>query len=332
MLIYAEKIAEETMVGQARRAAKKAAETLGYSEEVSERAALVATELGTNLHKHTNGLGGQLLIQQTRLGSVSYLDFWALDNGPGIANVGLAMRDGYSTTGTYGGGLGGLQRLALEFDLFSSPGMGTAIFARVGPDGARPSEEWLIGALEVPIKGETVCGDGWAVNARGDALTLLVVDGLGHGPLAHEAADEAKREFGRHPAVTPAEALKYIHGSLHKTRGAAVAVAHWDPSRNALAYGGIGNISASLVVPGKSQQMVSMNGIAGHEARRVQIFDYEAPADALVVMHSDGINTRWELKNYPGLLLKHPGLIAGVIFRDASRGRDDATVLVARKR
>lgn len=332
MLIYAGKVSEETKVGEARRAAKRAAESLGFNTELSERAALVATELGTNLYKHTNGAGGDLLIQITALGAASYLDFWALDQGPGIANVGLAMRDGFSTSGTYGSGLGGLQRQGVEFDLFSAPGRGTAVFARVGEASSNPGGEWCVGSLEVPVKNETVCGDGWSLKSAPGALVLLVADGLGHGPAAHEAAEEAKRVFRESAGTAPTELLSAIHRALHKTRGAAVAVASWDHARACIEYAGIGNIAGSVHVPEKTTQMVSLNGIAGHEARRVHAFDYDVPAGALVVMHSDGINTRWNLRDYPGLMLKHPALIAGVLYRDACRGRDDATVLVVRKR
>ncbi|SAK57010.1 hypothetical protein AWB76_02388 [Caballeronia temeraria] len=49
-------------------------------------------------------------------------------------------------------------------------------------------------------------------------------------------------------------------------------------------------------------------------------------------MHSDGLNTRWELSRYPGLSMRHPSLIAAVLYRDHARGDDDVTVLVARER
>jgi hypothetical protein len=76
--------------------------------------------------------------------------------------------------------------------------------------------------------------------------------------------------------------------------------------------------------------LVSHNGTIGVEVRRLQQFDYESPAEALLVMHSDGLQSRWSLEAYPGIMHRHPALIAGVLYRDYSRQRDDLTVCVVR--
>lgn len=62
--------------------------------------------------------------------------------------------------------------------------------------------------------------------------------------------------------------------------------------------------------------------------RRRQAFTYPWSPDAVVVLHSDGLRTRWRLDAYPGLARRHPSLIAGVLYRDFARRRDDVTVLV----
>jgi len=56
------------------------------------------------------------------------------------------------------------------------------------------------------------------------------------------------------------------------------------------------------------------------------------PAGALLIMHSDGLGTHWDLATYPGLAARHPGLIAAVLYRDYDRGRDDVSVVVIRNR
>jgi len=53
--------------------------------------------------------------------------------------------------------------------------------------------------------------------------------------------------------------------------------------------------------------------------------------DAMLIMHSDGIGTRWDLERYPGLPQRHPALIAAVLYRDHARGRDDAGIVVAQR-
>jgi hypothetical protein len=78
------------------------------------------------------------------------------------------------------------------------------------------------------------------------------------------------------------------------------------------------------------RHLVSHSGIVGHAARRAQLFDVPYPPDALVVLHSDGLTSRWDLARYPGLAMRHPALVAAVLYRDFSRGSDDVTVFVAR--
>jgi hypothetical protein len=70
--------------------------------------------------------------------------------------------------------------------------------------------------------------------------------------------------------------------------------------------------------------MVSHNGTAGHVAPRIREFVYDFTVDPLVILHSDGLTSRWDLAAYPGLAMQHPSLVAGVLLRDHRRGRDDA--------
>jgi hypothetical protein len=76
--------------------------------------------------------------------------------------------------------------------------------------------------------------------------------------------------------------------------------------------------------------MVSMNGTVGHSVAKFQQFSYPWERGSLLIMHSDGIATRWNVEQYSGLASSHTALIAAVLYRDFSRGRDDATVLVSR--
>jgi hypothetical protein len=130
--------------------------------------------------------------------------------------------------------------------------------------------------------------------------------------------------------VAPAARLQCIHAALRNTRGAAVAVAEVDPRRDTVRFCGVGNVSGAAVSDQGTRTMVSQNGTVGHEMRKVSEFSYPWPAHALLVLHSDGLSTHWSLDGYPGLSRRHPSLIAGVLYRDFKRGRDDVTVVVAR--
>jgi hypothetical protein len=186
-----------------------------------------------------------------------------------------------------------------------------------------------VGVVRVPKRGEEACGDDWSfvVDEKGRGV-LTVADGLGHGLAAAEAATRAVAIGAERATDAPAMVVSSIHGGLRSTRGAAVAVAELNGS--AVRFAGLGNISASIVSPDDSRSLVSHNGIAGHEMRKIQEFAYEWSPGSLLVMHSDGVSSRWDLKRYPGLISRDPSVVAGVLYRDFSRGRDDALVVVVR--
>jgi hypothetical protein len=250
-----------------------------------------------------------------------------------MSDVAASLRDGHSTAGSPGTGLGALSRQSDEFELFTVPGRGTVVlcrvWARTPPAEAVPPLR--VGALSVPKPGQVVCGDRWAV-ADGSGRTLaMVADGLGHGPEASAAAAEASRVFLAHAGDPPAQILERMHAALRPTRGAAVAVAEVSTAAGVVRFAGVGNISASILTPGRSQSLVSHNGIVGHEMRKVHQFEYPWPRSGLLVMHSDGLTARWDLSRYPGLLVRDPAVVAAVLHRDYARGTDDATVLAARE-
>jgi hypothetical protein len=188
------------------------------------------------------------------------------------------------------------------------------------------------GAVSVPLRGETRSGDTWAQHAKAPFERVMVADGLGHGILAAEAADEAASILEESQAGTLPELMNSMHNALRKTRGAAVALAEFDTTRRVIRYVGVGNISATILHAGTTRSLVSQNGIVGHEARKIQEFQYPWPEGATLVMNSDGLTSRWDVAKYPGLAHRHPSLLAGALWRDFTRGRDDATVLVVREK
>jgi anti-sigma regulatory factor (Ser/Thr protein kinase) len=318
-------IAEPSQVGEARRQILRLAAAAGLDATQQGRLALVVNELGTNLVKH--GDGGQL-IARTPDGS-PVIELLALDRGVGMASVAECFRDGYSTAGSPGTGLGAVQRLAGLVDVYSTRPGGTAILARVGDAGPARLD---LGAVCVPKSGEEVCGDAWAVAAEQECPAVMVVDGLGHGLGAADAARLAVTAFEAAPDLPPAAQVGAVHDALRGSRGAAVAVARIDGARGVVTFAGVGNVAGVVVTAGVGRHLVSSNGTAGHAVARINEFSYPWADDALLVMHSDGLGSRWQIDRYPGLPARHPALVAGVLYRDWSRGRDDVTVVAARLR
>ena len=70
--------------------------------------------------------------------------------------------------------------------------------------------------------------------------------------------------------------------------------------------------------------------MVGHLVLRVQSLAANCPSGSFVVLHSDGLKSRWDLSLYPGLSVRHPALIAAVLYRDFARDHDDVTVFVVR--
>jgi anti-sigma regulatory factor (Ser/Thr protein kinase)/serine/threonine protein phosphatase PrpC len=331
-------VEDTSQVGEVRRTAASLAGEVGLNETQRGKLALVVTEVATNLARHARR--GRILLSEVG-DPPSGVEVLALDEGPGIPNVARAMEDGFSSAGTAGKGLGAVRRMADEFDLYSRPGdgagAGTVLFARVwssagGAPPAGPGGRLQAGVACVALRGERVCGDAWVVLPQRDRTLVAVVDGLGHGPEAAVAASEAVRVIRESADASPSQLLQLSHAALRPTRGAAMAVAAIQPGRRAVAFAGVGNVAAAVHVGTTARSLASHNGTVGHATRTIQEFSYDWAEGATLVMHSDGINSRWRLDAYPGIVRYHPVVLAAVLFRDAARGRDDATVLVVRDR
>jgi len=329
--------------GEVRRAAVQVARQLGFDEVATGRVALVATELGSNLVKHARE--GRMLLAPVQANDGAWMvELISLDSGPGIADVRACLEDGFSTGGTAGTGIGAVRRLAASFDLFSQPPGGTVILARVAAAApavaaAAPADPapvaangCLVGAVALCAPGETVCGDAWRASSDASRAAVMVADGLGHGPHAAEASETATAVFGDDPFGLPSQVLGRVHPALKATRGAAVALARIDLEDESIVFAGVGNVSARIITGVEDRTLVSQNGTAGLQIRSVQDVRHAWTAHSLLVMHSDGIAGRWSLAEVPTLLQQHPVVVAAWLLNNHGRARDDATVVVVRRR
>lgn len=325
-------IGEPSELAAARRGACALAVSLGFDETATGALAIAVTEAGTNIAKYASS--GEILVRKAvRFDGAWGIEILAIDAGPGIASLAQSMRDGVSTSGTYGIGLGTMRRLADRFDIYTAPGQGTAIcmtFWREPESG--PALAYDIGVVCLPIASETVCGDAWAVRQDAQGIVALLADGLGHGPTAATASEAATMALANGGVRGAGSILRDAHQALQGTRGAAVGVARLDSAAGKASFAGVGNIAGCVLDRGATRHLVSHNGIVGSNMRKVQEFDNPWSAGMLMIMHSDGIKTRWDLDRYPGLETLHPALIAAVLYRDFKRGNDDVTVLVCRER
>ena len=298
---------DASRVGEARRLAAELSTRLGFDATVAGRLAVAVNELGNNLVRYAQG--GRLLLAAREVSGNLAIELLSIDDGPGMDDLQACLRDGHSTGGSAGQGLGAVSRLADDFDIHTSPGQGSLILARPG---------------------ESVSGDGWGVAVHDGRADVVVVDGLGHGPDAAHAATAALTAFDATHGGAPGAYVERAHGALRGTRGAAVAAYRIDAGANRIRFAGAGNILGRVISGIGDRTMISQSGTAGIQVRSVQEQELDWPAHALVVVHSDGIQSRWQLDD-PTLLQRDPAIVAAFVLWKFCRGRDDATAVVIRR-
>lgn len=312
----------------------RAAEGIGFGTEKIGRIDIVINELASNLIKYGQRKR-ELLWKTFSWEQEQGIEILAIDGGPGILNPVRALQDGYSTSGTAGEGLGAIQRLADTFDIYSQVGQGTVVlvrlFARDQAKGA--GREFVVAGISIAKSGEKLCGDGYYIDysAAQQRYRILILDGLGHGPEAYAAAQSAIKEYLKIESKEQGEVLRQIHEGIKKTRGAVAMALRFDFKEQAISFCGVGNISGRLVGYENTKALSSFNGIVGHviSARlHEQLMPWER--GKLLVVHSDGITTRWDLSKYQHLQKHDPAVIAACLYRDFNRGTDDVTVVVSK--
>jgi anti-sigma regulatory factor (Ser/Thr protein kinase) len=324
-------IEDSSQTSQARRAALEMAGRMGLGEIQAGQVGIVVTEICTNILKHAGR--GEILLRVTGDDSdgPTDLEVLALDRGPGMRDLERCLTDGYTTGSSPGQGMGAIRRLSTQSDFYSSPEEGTAILARWSPSAELRGDRLRIGAVNVPKKGQEVCGDSWGIEQNDEISLILVADGLGHGYEAHEASQEAVRMLRNNPNASAGNLLELTHSALRSFRGAAVAIARIDRILRQVKFAGAGNVMAQIYAGARPvQHLVSVNGTAGHQWSRLREFTYPWPEDGMLILFSDGLASGTGLQARAGLALCDPSIIAGVLYRDFARGIDDATVVVAK--
>jgi anti-sigma regulatory factor (Ser/Thr protein kinase) len=319
-------VEEASAASSCRSAAVALAARAGLPRARSDQLALAVTEAASNLHRHARD--GSLMLRPGDGRGGQGIELVTIDSGPGVADVDAAMRDGHSTAGTLGIGLGAIRRLADSCELYSAPGHGTSLVARFlaasSGTGSYPQPRYA--GLIRPITGEAECGDGFAAFVSDGTVTGVLCDGLGHGPLAAEATREAIAAVLADPQGEPAALLERVHRRLGHTRGGAVAIVQL--SGQHARFAGLGNVAGWILHAGRRDAMLSVPGIGGHRARTIRQFEYPVAAGAAVVLHSDGLTSRWDAGALPGLEARDPLVIAATLLATAGIHRDDAGILV----
>lgn len=185
---------------------------------------------------------------------------------------------------------------------------------------------FCFGIAQRACEGETVCGDGYFVRVLEDGALVTVVDGLGHGPKASEAAVTFNESIEGNVSLDVQAMMEGAHAALSRTRGAAAAILRLDDTTKRVSFTGVGNIEMHAISEVKMQP-VCVPGIVGHRVRKMLAFEFELPRLATIALCSDGISSRLRLSEYADL---EPQRIADLILEQHGKMHDDATCVVVR--
>lgn len=303
----------------------------GMSDARINQIDLIVAEMTSNLFKYSDG--GELLMGIFNNGGVPYIELISIDNGPGMVNPSRMLQDGVSTSNTLGHGLGSIKRLSDVFDLYSLVGWGTILLSRVytEPDKAKQKNSIVMRPIVVYKPGEVTSGDGFVFKKTMQTTKLMLADGLGHGPEANLAVNEAAKAFKVFPDFSPAATIRYIHSAIKKTRGAVISILAYDHATTQWSSVGVGNIAVRFFGPVNFKNQMSYNGIVGHNIpNTLNDQQYSGEEFNQVMLCSDGIKTRIEMSKYPMMYRHDLTILAAAIYKDHARRTDDMSVVIAK--
>lgn len=324
------KLHDRSYSGIVKKEINKLAKTLEFTSYRLAEIDIIIAEMVSNLNKHS--VEGEILANVQE----GYLEILSIDHGPGMANLRDMLSDGRSTTKTLGQGLGAIKRLSDEFDIYSIPGWGTIVLSRIYTGKFAPAqteEPVSINALLAAKPGETECGDGWSLIKKRSLYKLIALDGLGHGPEAARAVRTTIKEFHALIEDDPAETIKVLHRRVRGTRGAVGMVFHINKASGMIAFAGLGNIGARFVSAERSKNCISYNGIIGYAIpNSLHSNSITWRPNETLIIHSDGLKTRWDLSHLPNILNQDGSILAAALYKDFSRGNDDLLIIVLKKK
>lgn len=323
-------VEQEHDLGEVSKLAAAAADAQGFDQTLQEQVGLVATDMAEDVLREAGS--GRIFVRLVERGDLVGVELVASGHGPGAAATRTRGASDGRTVVEDVESLGAKARACDLFDVYAVAGHGTVTMARFW--GAKPpfggDGRFLVGSMMEPIAGEEVCGDAWAVEQSAGRVVALIADGLGHGVDAAAASSAAVNAFRLRYREPVENIVGHVHAALRRTRGASIGVAEIDLDVGRLRFCGVGNIAARLIVGGVERNLISRFGIAGYQTPKIRAYDEVWEDGALLVMHSDGLSSSWELRRYPDLVGHHPQLVAATVMRDAGRGNDDRLVLALR--
>lgn len=324
-------VSHRSGVGHARRAARALCKAIGFNTQQCEEVAIVAAELASNLVKHAHG--GKVILQPLKEEERSGLQIETLDSGPGICDLDRAVTDGYSTAGGLGTGLGTVNRLMDELTVESQEDGGAHVLCRrwlhTHVEDHRPCP-LSFGVAARPHPMQDVSGDTFVIKQWAETALVGVIDGLGHGPAAQQAALAARDYIERHCEQGLEDIFRGVGYACHSTRGVVMALARFDWGVGHLSLASLGNIEVRVFGTPEPFRSDVRRGIIGVNNQRPAICHHQWDPAYVMVMHSDGLTSHWRWDAFANLADKPASAMAAGLLDALAKDDDDATVLVVR--
>ena len=327
------KIDDRSLIAFIKREIHNLALHIGFTPHRAAETDIIVAELTSNLIKYANG--GELLYRANVEEEHNVIEIYSLDKGAGFENLSKIMNDGYSSSNTLGHGLGSIKRLSNDFQIYSMKNWGCVQYIKIceKADSILPPLQSGLNyaAIALNYPNEKFCGDGYHIKNSRRGFQIFLGDGLGHGENAYEAVQLAIKAFKQSLETEPAEILRDIHAKVKKSRGLVATIASVDYASETWNICGIGNISTRIYDGLDNKTYTPYNGIIGHNIpRTLNSTAVPYKKHQIIVMHSDGLRTRWNLNDMTSILKQHSGIIASAVLKENIRGTDDSSILVGK--
>jgi hypothetical protein len=178
--------------------------------------------------------------------------------------------------------------------------------------------------------GYAVGGDAAVVRECGDRVILAMIDVLGHGPEAHIVAARAESLVRSAEARDAGLILAALDAGLAGTPGAAAGVAHINVGSGEGCFAGVGNTVARVFARGE-RRLLSVDGVVGKRHPSTRPVEFRIDVGDTLVLHSDGISSRFSLSDWPQLPVADVEAAARQLVRLFGKDQDDAACIVARR-
>ena len=314
---------------------KAVASRLNFSKSKTNLVLLTCSEIMSNQVKYSVGAGVIQIWEHKE--PFHSLDIFGYDMGPGIKNIGEALKDGYSTSNTLGHGLGTILRCSDLCQIYTKPDRldrldtwnGTAVWCRFYNKNIKSDsfkKHFQTGTFIRAYNDDVYNGDYINTAESSKKLTWLHIDGLGHGKSAHEAVEIASRIPIKN--MEPPDIIKNLNSNLlgkRKANGVAISL----ENNGVFLHSGYGNVSVKKIDSNDKIKTVDIpNRTIGENRMDVYANKAEIKPGELLFTCSDGISNHWNNLHFPGLFTRHPQLAAYLLGNIFSRRNDDKSLFI----